>query len=326
MSEEYEPDLVSVIIPTYNRAKHLIEAMDSVQNQTYRPIELIVVDDGSTDCTKMSVEVYAAGLAREQGLELQYIPRSNQGPEAARNQGLRVARGKYVRFLDSDDWLLPQATAVQMDVLKKSEADVCYGSWLEMCDGFPGTRERQGVFTAELNPDPVAALLGDQWCPNFCYLILCEWALKVGGWTEHYGPLEDRDFINRIALNGAMFVGTSSQIGCYRQHPGPRLSREDRERWMQNMKRVIFDGIEWLNVNSEWTEARREAVANSLFLHARRFHGVDRSQFRECIQTLREFSPHFRPHGSIYPLAVWALGYECAESLRQFCRRLLRRI
>jgi glycosyltransferase involved in cell wall biosynthesis len=73
MSEEYIPGIVSVIIPTYNRAKYLVEAMDSVWNQTYRPIELIVVDDGSTDGTKEILEDWKKKLASDRDFELRYF-------------------------------------------------------------------------------------------------------------------------------------------------------------------------------------------------------------------------------------------------------------
>lgn len=166
----------------------------------------------------------------------------------------------------------------------------------------------------------------NQWYPNCCYLIVRETAVRVGGWSEHYDALQDRDFINRIALMGARFARTSARIGCYRQHNGSRVSRVDKARWLRFMKRTIYDGIGWLDRNSKWTDARRHAVALSLMHHARRYHALDRSQFRKCIETLKKISPRFKPPGSIYPLVVWALGYESAETIRQFCCKLLRRI
>jgi len=327
ISEDCELGLVSVIIPTYNRAKFLVEAMDSVLAQTYRPIELIVVDDGSTDDTKKFVDKWSKKYADDARFELRYFYQENYGSQIARNHGLRVARGKYIRFLDSDDRLLPNATQPQVDMLEKTGANVCYGDWLETCADELRGEERVGAFsTGPSMPDPVEALLGDKWCPSFCYLVRKTIATGVGGWDEEYKALQDRDFILRIAYTGCSFVHVPCTVGCYYQHSNTRVSRGSNQLWNEFMKKVIYDGIAWLNANSEWTEARREAVANSLFLHARRFHGSDRSQFRECIQTLREISPHFRPPGSVYPLVVWALGYEWAETVRRFCRWLLRRI
>ncbi|MCJ7626506.1 MAG: glycosyltransferase family 2 protein [Anaerolineaceae bacterium] len=91
---EYRP-LISVIIPVYNGELYLAEALKSIFNQNYDPLEIIIVDDGSTDKT---AEV-AAGF----GDTLHYIYQENCGPSAARNQGLRVAQGSLVAFLDGDD-------------------------------------------------------------------------------------------------------------------------------------------------------------------------------------------------------------------------------
>ncbi|MGE5294771.1 MAG: glycosyltransferase family 2 protein [Solirubrobacterales bacterium] len=90
---------VSVIIPTYNRATYVPRAIDSVLSQKYRDLEIIVVDDGSKDNTREVVAAY--------GAPVRYIFQENQGPGAARNQGIRVAAGAYLAFLDSDDVWMP---------------------------------------------------------------------------------------------------------------------------------------------------------------------------------------------------------------------------
>jgi glycosyltransferase involved in cell wall biosynthesis len=94
--------LVSVVLPTYNRAHSLARAMSSVLAQTVRDLELIVVDDGSTDDTERVVAELAAADRR-----VRFVRRANGGPAAARNTGLRESRGEYVAFQDSDDeWLV----------------------------------------------------------------------------------------------------------------------------------------------------------------------------------------------------------------------------
>jgi glycosyltransferase involved in cell wall biosynthesis len=98
--------MTSVIIPTFNRAAFLREAIDSVRAQTEKDFELIVVDDGSTDDTR--------ALVAEYGDRIRYFVQPNAGVSAARNLGIRHARGKFIAFLDSDDLWLPKKLARQM--------------------------------------------------------------------------------------------------------------------------------------------------------------------------------------------------------------------
>lgn len=110
---------VSVIIPTFNRADFINEAIDSVLNQTYRDFEIIIVDDGSTDRTADVIAAYDNEIIYE------YQP--NSGPSAARNRGIGLAKGKYLSFLDSDDLWLKHKLKIQMDLLfENPEIKICY--------------------------------------------------------------------------------------------------------------------------------------------------------------------------------------------------------
>ena len=103
--------LISVIIPTYNREKMLVEAVQSVLEQSYRNFEIIVVDDGSTDNTKLSLKQYKD--------QLTLIHQCNRGPSAARNTGIKAAKGEFLAFLDSDDLWKPDKLKIQKDYIKK---------------------------------------------------------------------------------------------------------------------------------------------------------------------------------------------------------------
>jgi glycosyltransferase involved in cell wall biosynthesis len=112
------PPLVSVIIPTYNRSSLLLEAVDSVFKQTFQDFELIVIDDGSRDGT-------AKALAPYQDRFVSYI-QNNRGVSAARNRGIRMARGQWIAFLDSDDLWLPEKLETQTRFFSQnSEALIC---------------------------------------------------------------------------------------------------------------------------------------------------------------------------------------------------------
>jgi glycosyltransferase involved in cell wall biosynthesis len=101
-----EQPLISCIVPVYNGELYLREAIDSILAQTYRPLEIIVVDDGSTDATADVVASY--------GDRLRYVWQANGGPGAARNRGLTLAQGEFVAFQDADDLWHPEKLARQM--------------------------------------------------------------------------------------------------------------------------------------------------------------------------------------------------------------------
>ncbi len=105
--------LVSVIIPTYNRAGHVGCAVRSVLTQTHEDLELIVVDDGSTDSTR---EI----LSGFKDKRLKAVDQENKGVAAARNLGLGLARGRYVAFLDSDDYWLEKKLELQLGFMQES--------------------------------------------------------------------------------------------------------------------------------------------------------------------------------------------------------------
>ncbi len=111
-------ELISCVIPVFNGERYLGEALDSIRAQTYRPLEIIVADDGSTDGT-------AAVVARY-GSDVVYLHQPNAGPAAARNLGLAAARGDFIAFLDADDHWPPGKLARQVACLHaRPDLDLC---------------------------------------------------------------------------------------------------------------------------------------------------------------------------------------------------------
>jgi glycosyltransferase involved in cell wall biosynthesis len=106
-----ENQIVSIIIPTYNYAAFLPTAIRSCLDQTYKPIEILVVDDGSTDNTK--------DVIKEFNNHITYLFQENRGVSAARNRGLELAKGDYITFLDSDDHLTNDSLELRIEILKK---------------------------------------------------------------------------------------------------------------------------------------------------------------------------------------------------------------
>ncbi len=120
VNQERNPT-VSIIIPTYNYALFLPTTIQSCLDQTYRPIEIIVVDDGSTDHTKNVIDKFHDSII--------YVFQENKGVSAARNRGLEVASGHYIVFLDSDDYLTNGSIETRVRILEKCpDIGVVFGS------------------------------------------------------------------------------------------------------------------------------------------------------------------------------------------------------
>jgi glycosyltransferase involved in cell wall biosynthesis len=123
---------VSVVIPTYNRASLVRQSIQSALNQTYKDLEVLVVDDGSTDETYEAVKMYF------EHPEVRYLRHEqNKGHQAARNTGIKNARGEYIAFLDSDDTWIPQKIDLQLSALgtKKAKCISLTGMWIVDTDG-----------------------------------------------------------------------------------------------------------------------------------------------------------------------------------------------
>lgn len=115
--------LVSVVIPAYNAERFVLQAVRSVLNQCYQPIEILLVDDGSTDQT--------AEIVRQHAPTVQIIRQDNAGVAAARNAGVRLARGDLICFLDADDGWLPGKLAAQVAYMQAHpEVGLLYHDWL----------------------------------------------------------------------------------------------------------------------------------------------------------------------------------------------------
>jgi glycosyltransferase involved in cell wall biosynthesis len=139
MSSSEKASQVSVIIPTYNRSRIIKEAVDSVLAQDYKDVEVIVVDDGSTDNTSEALASY--------GDEISVLFQDNKGVSAARNRGIAEASGQFVAFLDSDDLWLPQKLSTQVEFFQQTpDAFICQTEEIWVRNGIrvnPGKRHKK---------------------------------------------------------------------------------------------------------------------------------------------------------------------------------------
>lgn len=128
MPKPVQIGVVSVLIPAYNREKYIGNTLDSVRLQRFRPIEIVVVDDGSSDETAAEIRRWADQFGDEQ-LNVVLVHQANQGADAARNAAMHASSGEYVQFLDSDDLLHPDKLSECLKQFATAEVDTVVGQF-----------------------------------------------------------------------------------------------------------------------------------------------------------------------------------------------------
>jgi hypothetical protein len=201
---------VTVVIPSYNGARYLGEAIESVLAQSHPSVETIVVDDGSVDETGSLVASY--------GDRIRCVRQENRGLAAARNSGVRAAGGAYVAFLDHDDRYLPEKIARQVAVFReRPEVGLVHTGW-HFIDELGRRLGQRGWSPAEgdvLEP----LLLGNLVHPG-AVMVRRDRLLEVGGFDEARTGLEDWDLWLRLSVRGLRWGRVDAALLEYRVHPG----------------------------------------------------------------------------------------------------------
>jgi len=200
---------ISVITPAYNAAKFIGEALDSVLNQTFRSHELIVINDGSPDTDELERELQRYPTVR-------YIKQENRGAAAARNAGLRCARGEYAAFLDADDRWLPDFLEVQLEFLRSSNADLVFSDAVLI-----GESPLAGRTFMELDPPnsavtPASLLAGEVAVLTSAVLARKKPILEVGLFDEKIKRGHDFELWFRLAKAGIRFAYQPRVLAEYR--------------------------------------------------------------------------------------------------------------
>ncbi len=204
--------LISVIIPTYNRAELLRETLKSVFAQSFRDFEVVVVDDGSTDQTE--------GMLCEFGNVIRSIRQKNKGPGAARDTGVQAAHGVYIAFLDSDDLWFPWTLEIYAKLLcEKSGVDIIFGKVAR----FTTPRELDAQAVTPLQASDYEDFLAAGQRPVFFgsnVVVKRAVLLSVGSLDREIRVFEDQDLGLRLGIGASCSVVESPVTVGYRQTPG----------------------------------------------------------------------------------------------------------
>jgi glycosyltransferase involved in cell wall biosynthesis len=261
MREEYEPGLVSVIVPTYNRAHYLGDAMDSVFAQSYRPIELIVVDDGSRDDTAKVVERWRQEHAGDAGFRLRYFYQDNSGAPAARNLGLIESHGEFIQFLDSDDVLHPSKLRLQVDAFKHcgqfgyiwsdhNEVECEHAGLSPKC--LP-IEQSSTILACDALTVPPQAVIG----------VFARWAcVHLGPWHTELRRYQDWEYTTRMLCMGVNAGYLPGTLYVVRKHYTGRIDDLDRNLAVALEVRLTTAKIgenTWRATNRSWDTGARIA-------------------------------------------------------------------
>lgn len=217
---EMIPSLVSTVIPVYNRPEMIFKAVESVLRQTYRPIEIVLVDDGSTDGTP--------GILQQLALDypgiIRVIRKENGGPGLAREAGRLAARGEFIQYLDSDDWLLPKKFELQVHALRDHpECGIAYGI-SQLVDEKGNTLKEPSKWTGRHYEYLFPALLVNRWWHTHTPLYRRGISDAAGPWPKQRP--EDWDLEARMGALRTRLVYCEVALSCQRDHNSDnRVSR-----------------------------------------------------------------------------------------------------
>ena len=322
------PPLVSVIIPCFNAEHWLGEAIASCLQQTYPALEIIVIDDGSTDGSLAVMRQYAS--------QIRGISQAHQGGNVVRNQGLQLAQGKYVQYLDADDYLQPQKIEQQVLSLESTSADVAYGDWRYQTHADRALR-LDPIQIAGPKPDMLYSLLANErWVP----LVACLFrrtTIASLGWDETLPAAQDRDFLLRLALQDAQFVYQPGADSIYRHHGNTSVSRSCKLRWLQCHLRVMARAAQVLEQQERLSDHYRHALALAYYQMGKEYLYSDyptlqETKFREYMQALSvglQWCPGFRAgdrhwlYNSIQTFAGFRRAEWLAYRLKQLQLKIL---
>jgi len=248
---------VSIIIPAYNAADYLKEAVDSVLAQTYKNIEIIVVDDGSTDDTRSALESYVASG------KIKYIYQKNKGLAGARNTGIKNASGKYVAFLDADDLFLPDKVAEQARALEENPGyGVCYSDLLHFSEDGKVYHHRYNYPSGDI----FEQLLHRQFVNPLTVVARRELFTKYGFFDESLRRSEDWDLWLRLARAGVKFYFLDERLARYRVRSVGNLSSLASEPEMKEKNLELFSRLGRELSSEEWSRYRFDEILKKLRL------------------------------------------------------------
>lgn len=302
---------ISVVIPCFNVGGYIEECLQSVLEQTHLPLEIICVDDSSTDNTIEVIESYV-----QQYPKLISLLKNNgkKGAPGSRNTGLSVCRGNYIQFLDADDILFPNKFEHQGKLLLEGQCktDILVGSFSKkFLDG------SQKIYL-NLTIDPWGALIDNKMGVTTANLFKKGKLDEVNGWNPDLRSSQEYDLMFRMMKNNAVVQFDEVMLNYNRERLTGSITKSNpKEKW----KRYIDLRIEiykYLQSTNQVTAKRENIFANNLFNAARSLYKYDREAsifyYSQYLKGKR-LPQNEQPINAAYILIYNTLGFKVAQEI-----------
>ena len=309
--------LVSTIIPVYNRPELVTVAVESVLQQSHANLEVLLVNDGSTDSTAVVLET----LRRQDPSRIRVIHQANSGPGAARETGRLQARGAYIQYLDSDDWLLPNKFSDQLAALEANpECAIAYGT-SRLVDGAGQVLANPSRLTSQVQAQLFPALLVDRWWHTHTPLFR-RWISDAAGAWPSFRP-EDWDLEARMGALGARLIHCGTEVSVQRDHASAeRVSRGPSQAYLRDEAQFLPRLYACALLAGVCQQApEMDHFARWCFMRARDLHGLGEQRLGDQLLRLSDLVWEGRAwKRQTYAVLRSALGPRSAARLAALAR------
>ena len=270
---------VSVLIPCRNAERFLAATLDSVRRQTLKPIEVFLVEDGSTDHSPEIAATYAGfvTVARNPG----------NGASAARNHATQLSHGDFLQYLDADDLLEPHALASRVSALEHAGADVAISDWQRLAEqngSWQLTKIESGRMADDGAPLDLQIFRGF-WAPPAAILYRRPIVRRIDGWMESLPVIQDARFLLDAARVGGKFVHVPGVGAVYRQHTQASLSSGSTTRFWRDVLQNTREVEQLWQDAGRFDAVHRAAIADAFacttrigFIHDRALFDAARTE------------------------------------------------